>query len=223
MSQPAFVPANRLALDYLTDKYHLTLKDSKPCVEIPNVGRDNLPEIFHDLNFKVGAEIGVEQGLYAEVLCQRNPGVHLHCVDAWEPYMGYREHVSQPKLETFFTRAQQRLAPYHVTFIRKMSVDAAKDFEPKSLDFIYIDANHDLRHVIADLDAWIPKVKHGGIVAGHDFMQRSDQGRYQCHVVEAVSAWTSAYSVRPWFILGQKAEIPGEIRDRPRSWMWVVP
>jgi len=107
-----------------------------------------------------------------------------------------------------------------VTFIRKFSVDAAKEIPDGSLDFLYLDANHTLQYVIADLAAWVPKVRKGGIIAGHDFVQRSETD-IQCHVIDAVTAWTRSYSINPWFVLGTKAEIPGETRDKPRSWMWI--
>jgi len=191
-------------------------------IEIPNVGRRHLAQLFAHLEFRLGSEIGVEQGAYAEELLRHNPGLHLLAVDAWQAYRGYREHVSQDKLEGFYASTQQRLAPYHVTYIRKFSVDAAKGIENGSLDFAYIDANHSLQSVIQDIHAWLPKVRSGGIVAGHDYCQRRQSG-YQVHVVEAVKAWASAYFVYPWFVLGSKEIVDGRERDRPRSWMWVKP
>ena len=56
-----------------------------------------------------------------------------------------------------------------VTIIRKASVQAAKQFKNASLDFVFIDGSHDTDSVCADIDAWIPKVKAGGIIAGHDY------------------------------------------------------
>lgn len=49
------------------------------------------------------------------------------------------------------------------------SVDAAKLFDDKSLDFVFIDANHKYDYVSADIAAWFPKVKSGGIISGHDY------------------------------------------------------
>ena len=47
------------------------------------------------------------------------------------------------------------------------SVDASKIIEDNSIDFIYIDANH--IDVATDLKCWFPKLKEGGIIAGHDY------------------------------------------------------
>lgn len=191
-------------------------------IDIPNKDRNDLAELFGILGFTRGLELGVEQGAYAETLCKRNPGVHLYCVDAWRAYAGYRDHVTQAKLDGFFEATQARLSPYHVTFTRKFSADAASDFPMKSLDFVYIDANHTLEHVIQDISLWEKRVRHGGIVSGHDFCRRKP-GPYQVHVVEAVTAFTQAYHIEPWFIVGEKNSADGHKRDRPRSWFWVKP
>lgn len=205
---------------FQVDPTGLTTGARRLPVEIANVGRDDLAACFRACGFTVGVELGVEQGAYAEVLCRANPGVHLYCVDAWRTYPGYRDHVTQAKLDGFFESTKQRLAAFNVTFKRDWSIGASGAFSEGSLDFVFIDANHTLPHVIADLHAWSPKVKRGGIIAGHDFCKRVRNG-YQVHVVEAVQAWTQAYQIAPWFVLGRKEVRDGETRDRPRSWCWV--
>jgi hypothetical protein len=39
--------------------------------------------------------------------------------------------------------------------------------------------------------------------------------------VEVVTAYTQAYAINPWFILGSKDVVPGEKRDSSRSYFWV--
>jgi predicted O-methyltransferase YrrM len=99
-------------------------------------------------------------------------------------------------------------------------VDVATRFPDASLDWVYLDGNHDLLHVIQDLYAWLPKIRPGGIISGHDFLQRK-RDAYEVHVVEAVYAYTGAHFIKPWFLLGSRAIVEGEVRDRPRSWFWV--
>lgn len=207
-------------LDYIVQKFKLNPDQRQP-VEIPNTDRNTLASLFGELGFKMGAEIGVELGIYAETLCKRNPGVHLYAVDAWAAYAGYRDHVSQGKLDGFYEQVKERLAPYHCELIREFSMDAVKRFAPNSLDFVYIDANHEFRYVAEDLAEWSKVVRPGGIVAGHDYCKRTVSQPYSCHVVEVVQAYTQAYHIRPWFVLGSKDIREGELRDRPRSWMWV--
>jgi SAM-dependent methyltransferase len=191
-------------------------------IDIPNIGRDDLSELFHELGFKVGAEVGVKEGEFSEALCRGIPGLTLFCIDAWRPYQGYRDHTSQARLEMYLARAMARLLPFNCRFIRQFSLDAVKTFAPGSLDFVYLDANHEFQHVVNDICEWSKVVRPGGIVAGHDFTRRKGS-RYLCHVPQAVTGYTDAYDVKPWFVLGSKEIREGETRDQPRSWMWVRP
>jgi predicted O-methyltransferase YrrM len=209
------------ALDHIARRYNISLAGARSPIEIPDMDRIELAALFSDLGYKVGAEIGVERGFYSLELLRNNPGLRLYCVDYWTAYQGYREHVTQDKLDGLYADAAQRLEPYEAVLMRgKPSVERAKEFKDGSLDFVYIDANHDLPNVIADIAAWEPKVRVGGIVAGHDYCSRKGKG-YSLHVIEAVNAWTQSYRIEPWFVIGRKDVHEGEKRDRPRSWMWV--
>lgn len=182
-----------------------------------SLNRSDLADLFACWGLTRGAEIGVERGLYSEVLCKANPQLELLCVDAWRTYDGYREHVSQEQLDGFYEEVAQRLSPYRVKLMRMFSADAETWIPDGSLDFVYIDANHRLEHVIADLAAWVPKVRPGGIVAGHDYRKvKGDglgKGRVPMHVPQALTAWTNAYCISPLFVLRG---------DRAPSWFWVV-
>jgi hypothetical protein len=57
----------------------------------------------------------------------------------------------------------------YVTPIQLNSTEAAKLYEDKSLDFVFLDAGHDYSHVKEDILAWLPKIKDGGIIGGHDY------------------------------------------------------
>lgn len=208
-------------LTYITTKFHVAPTRHCP-VEIPNTNRDTLARLFHLVEFTKGVEVGVERGVYSEVLCRENPGVHLTCVDAWRAYRGYRDHVDQKKLDRFFTEASARLAPYpNVTIRRQFSVDAAREIPDESLDFVYIDAAHDIASVMADVAAWSKKVRVGGIVSGHDYIKANLPSLM--HVPQALHAWTDAYQIAPWFVLGRREKVDGEFRDDGRSWFYVKP
>ncbi len=56
-----------------------------------------------------------------------------------------------------------------VTVFEGDSAEMAKNFADASLDFVFIDAEHTFERVMGDIKAWLPKVKPGGILAGHDF------------------------------------------------------
>ena len=206
-------------LTYIFKKYGGVWPNKLP-IEIPNTDRVELTKLFAELGYKVGVEVGVEQGLYSETILENNPGSSLFLVDPWLAYPGYREHVSQEKLDGFLEITKNRLQGHDFRVVRKPSIEAAKDFPDNSIDFVYIDGNHEFSYVVADICAWYPKVRSGGIVAGHDFISRRDP-KLNMHVPEAVRGFTSAYQINPWFILGRKDKRPGELRDNTRSWFFV--
>jgi hypothetical protein len=191
--------------------------------EIPNTDRwHSLTQLFHHLDLRVGVEVGTERAIFAKRICVTNPQMKLYCVDPWTAYKGYREHVSQGKLDDFYAEAKWRMASFNAALVRKFSVEAASDFKDESLDMVYIDGNHNLLNVIQDLWHWTPKVKSGFLVCGHDYIKRKNT-RYQMHVIEAVNAYVSAFGIDPLLVLGRKESIHGELREKPRSWMFVKP
>lgn len=59
------------------------------------------------------------------------------------------------------------MAGINITHAR--SVDAAAKYADGSVDVVYIDADHSYEAVAADIDAWLPKIRPGGFIAGHDY------------------------------------------------------
>jgi len=145
-------------------------------------------------NMKIGAEIGVERGIFSEIICKQNLGIELFCVDSWQAYKGYRDHTRQEKLDRYKNETIERLKPYDCNIIEKFSMSAIKMFEDEELDFVYIDANHDFKHVAEDIAEWSKKVKKGGIVAGHDYVR--NRSSIECQVKDVVDAWGHAYGIK---------------------------
>lgn len=195
---------------------------NKKVIEIPNTDRVSLADLLRAMDLDFGAEVGVERGLYSAVLLDHNPDLFLHSIDAWTAYHGYRDHVSQSKMNQLLEDAKDNLRKYQNRniLVKKFSVDAAKDFKDGALDFVYLDGNHEYVQVVNDLGAWDPKVRIGGIVAGHDYIRRKNNG-YLMHVIPAVNGFVESYEISPLFILGRKDRRPGEKRDTARSWFYI--
>ena len=153
--------------------------------------RGHLAELFCELGYKVGAEIGVQRGINAEVLLQKNPGLKLFCIDPWAPF----GRTSQQRQDRNFRHTQGRLAAYDVQYVRKTSVDALADIPDNSLDFVYIDGLHDFDNVMMDLIGWNKKVKSGGIVSGHDYINWPE-----CGIIPAVNAFVQGHTILQWFL-----------------------
>jgi len=208
--------------EYIIDKYKLDI-GSQYIVDIPGIGRNDMAKLFGELGFNLGAEVGVEQGFYSEILCQANPKLHLYSIDPWTSSAYEPETTGVSKTEeqhlSIYEEAKKRLFPYNCTIVRKMSLDALSDFEDNSLDFVYIDANHDFPNFINDLHQWTKKVRMGGIISGHDYAFFSY--RKFNHVKRALQAYARCYRMIPLFIVGAEEYQDGVTRDPYRSWFWV--
>jgi hypothetical protein len=193
------------------------------CAQIPNCGRNDLPELFKDLGFKRGVEIGVYKAEYTEVLAKS--GLEIYGVDPWKLYDDYDNSRGQRRLDDQYAHSQRVLAPYpNVKLIRKTSAEAVEDFEDESLDFVYIDGNHWFQYVSEDICKWTKKIKPGGIICGHDYIYTFSKSKAgSCHVHYVVDAYTAAMNIKDWWVLGRKDYVDGEIRDKWRSWMWFRP
>lgn len=188
--------------------------------EIPNCSRDDLPQFFVDMGFKVGAEIGVYKGEFSEKLCRA--GLHLYAIDPWRIYKDFDNPRGQERLDFQYEHTKRVLSPYpNCKIIRKTSMEAVEHFKDNSLDFVYIDANHEFRYIAEDLAEWTKKVRPGGIVSGHDyFYVKTGTNDINWHVAYVLKAYTGAYNILNWYVLGSKNPKPGEKRDKWRSWMF---
>jgi predicted O-methyltransferase YrrM len=178
------------------------------------MSRRQLAAFFADRGFTRGAEVGVWRGEYAEVLCKANPKLRLICVDPWAPQPDYLEMKNDAAvLRRAFVQAQNRLRSYSCELWRMTSLEGAGRVPDGSLDFVYIDGNHRYEAAITDIQAWAPKVKRGGIVAGHDYITKPKR---HIGVEQAVNDYTAAHQIDPWYVL-----LPDAADIHP-SWMWEV-
>ncbi len=138
--------------------------------------RHDIPAWLVTSGYRRLAEIGVRSGAGLKLLAIANPTL-LIGVDLWTD-QGTRAQndapISQARLDAMHQELVDRGRVYwpFLKIIRKHSVEAAKDVEDGSLDFVFIDADHTYEAVAADIAAWWPKVRVGGTLAGHDFVKR---------------------------------------------------
>jgi len=126
-----------------------------------------------------GVEVGVFAGDMSRALLRMNPDLHLTMVDSWEgdgaAYTGdsgdFHAGLPLTAQEDYYRLAAERteFAKARRAIIRKRSVDAARDIPDGSLDFVFIDADHSYSGCVADIAAWTPKLKPGGLLSGHDY------------------------------------------------------
>lgn len=219
--EPIIVETKKLnfveTVNYIKNKFNIG-EVSKLPVEI-NYNRIEWGKLFNELGLTIGAEIGVYKGEYAKRLCESNPGVTHWCIDPYEVYADYIDYKDLAKIKEVERIAHETLAPYYCPFIKKTSIDAVKDFKDNSLDYVYIDGNHEFAFVAQDIFEWTKKVRHGGLICGHDF----DKAKYSrhCHVKQCVTAYAEALGHNPWFVTSESCRIKNIDGSWIRSWMWI--
>jgi predicted O-methyltransferase YrrM len=116
-------------------------------------------------------EIGTHMGRFAADFLSRWKGKRLYCIDPWIRNLpGYVDILADQDRDEHFRIAIRNLRPYlnRVRIVKETSSQAVAHFTDNSLDFVYIDGNHQPAGVRADIADYWPKVAPGGVFAGHD-------------------------------------------------------
>lgn len=128
-----------------------------------------------------GVEIGVFTGDLSRLLLDR-PDMHLTMVDSWagdgKDYVGdsgdWHSRLTQAQQDNCREQAERvaRETGPRAKVLALSSIEAAKVVPDASLDFVFIDADHSYEGCKADIAAWLPKLKPGGLLSGHDYDNR---------------------------------------------------
>jgi len=94
--------------------------------------------------------------------------IKFDCIDTWN---GSTEHRFRDDIELLWEEFNNNISPIKefINPIRLKSVTASKLYKDNSLDFVFLDGSHDYNDVISDIINWLPKVKIGGVIGGHDY------------------------------------------------------
>lgn len=125
-------------------------------------------------------EVGVLRARYSMSLLNRMPK-ELHLVDPYkyfgettkEDYNSTSKSSQAEWDETFRYVVNKFIGTPSVSLIRMESREASRLYKDETFDLVYIDANHAYEAVKEDVRLWMPKVKKGGILAGHDIEMKS--------------------------------------------------
>ena len=158
--------------------------------------RIDILELVRSLNATHAVEVGTHLGDYARSILDLTHIERLVCIDPWagEFYPGQDS-------EERYAKCQANLAGYgdRVQLLRLTSLEAVDLVEDESQDFVYLDALHRFAGIRADLEVWWPKVKPGGVFAGHDYYTRHNSG-----VPRAVMEYIGGVQRRNWSITTER-------------------
>lgn len=136
-------------------------------------------------------ELGSFCGISMEVFIRSEKIKIFYTVDKWEVH----DEIESPKLitnfmvdgiffkdwqevETMWDKMAESLKSIAQIYkIKNDSAQTSSQFTDKSIDFVYIDANHDPDKVTLDITSWLPKIKLGGYIGGHDYRIIKDNGQ----------------------------------------------
>lgn len=126
--------------------------------------------------------------------------IRFDCVDTWTGSVTEDGHQNDQYVKTgslyekFLSNTEA--VKHIITPKRGDSVQMAATYQDTSLDFVFIDGDHRYECVKADIKAWLPKMKRGGILAGHDYGWCQDV-RKAVHEIfgEEKDSYTDSYGV----------------------------
>tara|TARA_R110002153_G_scaffold161310_3_gene313728 strand:- start:1515 stop:2153 length:639 start_codon:yes stop_codon:yes gene_type:complete len=133
-----------------------------------------IPEILNKIGAKEAVEVGVFKAQFSKHLLKNWDGT-LWLVDPWRAFEegeGYVDASNHKKHQTAYLEAMQNIEGYEsrAFMLRGLSSDMASRFEDNSLDLVYLDGNHAYEWVKEDIELWWPKIKKGGVLTGHDYL-----------------------------------------------------
>lgn len=144
----------------------------------PNLYKKMVDEFGDNSHFvEVGCWKGRSAAFMAVEIINSGKKIKFDCIDNWK---GSEENLREdgigydPRLfesDWLYLEFLKNIKPVesHISHYRMDSSESAKLYQDKSLDFVFIDAAHDYESVKKDIEAWLPKIKIGGYIGGHDY------------------------------------------------------
>ncbi|WP_084454722.1 class I SAM-dependent methyltransferase [Algoriphagus terrigena] len=188
---------------YYTSKHRLIQKPKFEQMPVPEIGyalienarllatREQLLSLLPTNG--VVAELGVDHGDFSQKILDINQPTKLHLVDVWKSKR-YPEELFYKVNKKF----EVEIKTGKVEINRGLSTEVVKDFPDKYFDWIYIDTAHSYSVTNSELETYLPKMKLGGIIAGHDFTVGEIDVPWKYGVIEAVYEFCSK---RRWEIV----------------------
>ena len=119
---------------------------------------------------ELGSFIGRSSCCLGAIIQSSGKKINVLCVDPWplmwttdkrmttEPFSLWRANIIQAGFE-------------HFIFPLRTTSKIASTIVGNDLAAVYIDADHEYPSVVEDISIWLPKVRKGGILAGHDYSE----------------------------------------------------
>ena len=129
---------------------------------------------------EIGCWLGKSSCYMAEKIKEDGKLIRFDCIDIWntgETGKAYEDMLNMNDgnvLGLFVNNLKSAGVINYMNLIQLSTFEAVNIYKDDSLDFIFIDNNHEAGHVYRELNLWHNKVKSGGIIAGHDYYAHQD-------------------------------------------------
>jgi hypothetical protein len=186
--------------------------------------RNQFSYLLNSLGLKgCAVEVGTHRGEFALSFMNRWEGEWLYCVDPWSVPDGYELQAKvlqlhlggAPTRDEDYRAAQRALYPHceRVRYLQTLSSVAVNCFADESLDFVYLDGDHNPDKVDEDMSKWWGKVKPSGLLAGHDIMMPGEKDGGWARYIQPI---ISNYSER-W-----QKDVHLVVEENGLPWSWYI-
>ncbi|OFY64760.1 MAG: hypothetical protein A2Y71_06205 [Bacteroidetes bacterium RBG_13_42_15] len=133
-----------------------------------------LVSVINHRRYRRGAEIGCAKGATTWRVLSYCPCLRtLFAVDLWAPVppeAGGGSRYKDWDFPSVRKRFDELTRSYfsRLVVVKGVSWLMAEKIKNRSLDFVFIDADHEYESVVKDIQAWTPKLKSNGMISGHD-------------------------------------------------------
>ncbi len=143
-------------------------------------------------------ELGVFDGTFSQMILNLLAPFRLYLIDPFEvnkeTYGDGMENITtaystEKEFDHVSNKFAKEIKSDKVVIDKQYSYNAVKDYTDNCFDFIYIDASHIYKDVKKDLNDWLPKLKKGGLMCGHDYANISNFG-----VIQAVDEFCKEHN-----------------------------
>jgi hypothetical protein len=118
---------------------------------------------------EIGSWKGKSSSYMAVEIANSGKSIQFDCIDPWPDCKSEGEYFE--KFENLYETFLSNIEPVkdYLNPIRATSMEVVNQYEDESLDFVFIDGNHEYEYVVNDIKHWFPKIKYGGVLSGHDY------------------------------------------------------
>lgn len=148
---------------------------------------------------ELGSWIGQSSMAIGKGVKKNCPNTNLYCVDFfsqeyYESVPGLRELARKVNIRKTF---EKNMKSYPHTTLAMNTITASQYFKDDSVHLIFIDANHEYEFVKSDIQIWLPKLKKGCVMCGHDYskgyggVEKAVKELFPNHTVPARTIWST--------------------------------